>query len=66
MRYCLNGKAVLIKSPSDALGLGIALVPEDRATQGLLFPKSVADNITLSVLSKLLSFGFINRVAERR
>jgi ribose transport system ATP-binding protein len=61
----LDVQAVRIKSPSDALGLGIALVPEDRATQGLLFPKSVADNITLSVLSKLLNFGFINRVAER-
>ncbi len=64
-RITLEGKAVHISSPSEALKAGIALVPEYRATQGLLFPKSVADNVTLSVLPKLLSLGFINRVAER-
>lgn len=64
-RITLEGKSAQIRSPNDALDIGIALVPEDRATHGLLFPKSVADNVTLSVLPKLLGKGFINRAAER-
>jgi len=61
----LCGEHVNISSPSDALNKGISLVPEDRATQGLLLPKSVSDNISLGVLPKILRFGFINRQAER-
>jgi len=61
----LAGKLVQIKSPGKALDMGVALVPEDRATQGLLFPKSVSDNITLSVLPNLLKLGFISRASER-
>jgi ribose transport system ATP-binding protein len=62
----LNGRSIDINSPRDALEEGIALVPEDRATQGLLLPKSVSDNIALSILPKLLRFGFINRGQEKQ
>jgi ribose transport system ATP-binding protein len=61
----LEGKSVHIKSPSEALENNIALVPEDRATQGLLFPKPVSENISLSVLPKLLRFGLLDRSSER-
>ena len=39
-------------SPRDAIrhGLAIALVPEDRKTEGLMLPMSVRDNLTLAVL----------------
>jgi ribose transport system ATP-binding protein len=40
-------------------------VPEDRATQGLLLPKSVSNNAVLAILGDLTRFGFINRAAER-
>lgn len=64
----LDGKEIRIRSARDALkhNIGLALVPEDRATQGLLIPKAVSDNISLSVLSSLSSFGWINRGAEKR
>ena len=41
-------------SPADAIrrGLGIALVPEDRKTEGLMLPMSVRDNLTLAVLRR--------------
>lgn len=62
----LEGKPVFIRSPRDALerNFGLALVPEDRATQGLLLPKSVSNNISLSVLHSLERFGFIQRARE--
>lgn len=63
----LDGKRVSIRSPRDALrqGIGIALVPEDRATQGLLLPKSVSDNISLSILSILSRWGLIQKKLEQ-
>ena len=46
--------------------MGIALVPEDRRTQGLVIQKSVKDNITISVLDKLKNrFGLIRRKKEK-
>jgi len=56
----INEQAVNIRRPSDAIAAGVALVPEARATQGVIPDHSVADNITLAVLDKLSSAGFVN------
>jgi ribose transport system ATP-binding protein len=45
---------------------GLALVPEDRKTEGLLLGMSLRDNMTLSVLRRLTGAGVIRRGAERR
>lgn len=47
----LGGKPVAIRSPQDALRLGIALVPEDRQTQGAFLPLSLWENATLATLA---------------
>ena len=46
----VNGAMVAIGQPADAIhaALGIALVPEDRKTEGLLLPMSVRENLTLA------------------
>jgi ribose transport system ATP-binding protein len=62
----LDGQPLVVANPSQALQRGIALVPEDRATQGLLMPKSVAVNVSLAVLARLSRLGIIDRGAERR
>ncbi len=62
----INGKLVSIRSPAEARTLGIAYVPEDRGTQGLVRPMSVLHNFSLASLTKLTRFGFIDRAAERR
>ncbi len=49
----VGGKRVEINSPFDAIGYGIALVPEDRKLSGLNLEASVVFNITLPTLSKL-------------
>jgi ribose transport system ATP-binding protein len=64
----VDGKPVMIRSPRDALerSIGLALVPEDRATQGLLLPKSLVHNVSLSVLPSVLRFGLIQREREKQ
>ena len=61
----VKGKEVKIKSPLDAIKLGIALLPEDRKTQGVFLQKSVDHNISLLVLKELTKRGFISDSAEQ-
>ncbi|MFO1350647.1 MAG: sugar ABC transporter ATP-binding protein [Gammaproteobacteria bacterium] len=61
----VGGKPVRIRSPEQAQGLGIAYIPEDRASQGLIRPMSVRENVSLVVLKRLARRGFIDRRAER-
>lgn len=67
-RIAVDGKPARIASPHDAIHarLGIALVPEDRKSEGLLLPLPVRDNLTLPILSRLSRFGVIRGGAERR
>jgi simple sugar transport system ATP-binding protein len=52
----LNGSPVHIRSPQDAVRLGIGYLPEDRLSQGLFTVQSIGDNIVITVLRKLLGF----------
>jgi ribose transport system ATP-binding protein len=45
-------------SPVDSVRRGMALIPENRKTQGLALARSVSDNIVLSGLRKLFPRGF--------
>jgi len=60
----IDGKPVEIKNPIDAINLGLAMVPEDRKLQGLLLGFSVEQNISLAVLKRLKTYGFINTSEE--
>lgn len=46
----LEGKKVDIRTPKDAVKLGIGLVPEDRKLQGLILNMAVYENISLASL----------------
>ncbi len=48
----IDGKAVTIRSPADAIAAGIAYVPEDRQTQGAVLPFSIKQNVTLASLRR--------------
>jgi ribose transport system ATP-binding protein len=54
----VNGQRVRLHSPakSKMQKIGIALVPEDRKTEGLMLPMSITDNLVIASLSRL-SFG---------
>ncbi len=49
----VNGKRARLASPSHALASGIALVPEDRASEGLCLSLSIKDNIALGNLRSI-------------
>lgn len=57
----LNGKYTKINSPADAMINGIVYVPENRKEEGLLLEGTVSDNIVLSALSKVSSYGIVNK-----
>ena len=44
----VHGKRALIKSPKDAVRLGLAYLSEDRKHFGLVTPMSVRDNVTMA------------------
>lgn len=59
------GKKLNITSPSAAIAAGMALVPEDRKTEGLLLEHSVRSNMSLTVLRTLEKLGlYIDTKAE--
>ena len=55
-----EGKPVHIRSPRDAIRLGIGLVPEDRKAQGLFLKQSVRYNIGTALLERLSRLSFLN------
>jgi ribose transport system ATP-binding protein len=61
----VDGKPVKLGSPSAAMRAGLALIPEDRKTQGLVLPLSVRENVTLPMLPKLSRLGVVSTRAER-
>jgi len=61
----IDGKPATIREPSDAIALGLAFVPEDRAVAGIFRSLSVEANITAAVPGKIAPRGFIRRAVEK-
>ena len=57
----IRGEVVSIRKPADAIQAGVALVPEARATQGIIPAHSVASNIVLAVLNRISAKGVVDR-----
>jgi len=60
----LDGEAVRIRSPADAIARGISLVPEDRKGQGLVLGMNCRDNMTLPQVDDLTAGPFMAEGAE--
>ncbi|MBC8230561.1 sugar ABC transporter ATP-binding protein, partial [bacterium] len=60
----LDGNKVDIKSPIDAIKMGISLLTEDRKAYGLILNMTVRENITLASLKNLSKFSVIKRRQE--
>jgi ABC-type sugar transport system ATPase subunit len=56
----IKNKEVTINNPREAIGNGLAMVPEDRLQTGLLLPLPVKHNMTLPSLSKITKYTWIN------
>jgi ABC-type sugar transport system ATPase subunit len=61
----VNGQLVRIRSPRQAIALGIGLVPEDRKLQALVLKLAIRENLGLSILRRLSRFGVMRLSAER-
>ncbi len=63
----IDGRPVDITGPDVAKRstIGMALIPEDRKTEGLMLPMSVRDNLSFAALDTLSHWGVVDRAAER-
>jgi ribose transport system ATP-binding protein len=59
-RLSVANREVRPGSPAAAKSVGIALVPEDRKTEGLMLPMSIADNLAIASLDALSTGPFID------
>jgi ribose transport system ATP-binding protein len=64
----VDGKAARCGSPAAAKGARnrMALIPEDRKTEGLMLPMSIADNLAVASLASLRTGPFVDRAKERK
>jgi len=62
----VDGRRIGIGSPAAATrpAVGMALIPEDRKTEGLMLPMSVGDNISITALGAMTRGIVIDRAAE--
>lgn len=60
----IDGKEVKISSPMTARRYGIALLPEDRFTQGLFMDKKIKENVTSAIVDKILNNKILNKKKE--
>lgn len=61
----VDGRAVAVQSPQDAIKAGICLLTEDRKTQGLVLCRSVQENFGLPNLPQFSSAGVLKQAKER-
>ncbi|KRA42194.1 sugar ABC transporter ATP-binding protein [Devosia sp. Root635] len=62
----IDGEKRIINGPraAKAEGIGMALIPEDRKTEGLMLPMSVRDNLSFAAMSRVSRGGIVDRRAE--
>jgi len=62
----IDGRRVTISGPAVAKSRGIdmALIPEDRKTEGLMLPMSIGENLSMAALGGLTSGPLIDRQQE--
>jgi len=61
----IAGREVSIRQPTDAIELGLAFVPEDRAANGIFATLPIEHNLTAAIPHKIARGGVIRRALER-
>jgi rhamnose transport system ATP-binding protein len=61
----LRGREVAIRSPREAVELGLAYVPEDRRRHGVVLEMPVEQNMTMAIHRRLFRGGWLRFAAER-
>lgn len=63
-RIFVDEREVTVRSPRDAIAVGIGFVTEDRKREGLVLGRSVRDNVALPILSRLARWGIVRSRKE--
>jgi ABC-type sugar transport system ATPase subunit len=61
----ISGQEVRIRSPRQAMALGIGFLPEDRKRQGLVLSMGGRANLSLPILDRLSMLGFVKTGQEK-
>lgn len=64
-RIRVDGRDARISKPTDAIELGLAFVPEDRARDGIFATLAVEHNLTAAIPRRIAPRGIIRRGLER-
>lgn len=56
----VRGREENIRSPRDAIALGIALIPANRREEGLMMDWSLRDNVSLVILDRVVRAGLLD------
>ena len=64
MRYLSKVSQLDIRKTRDSKSNGIALITEDRKSEGLLFDLPIRPNLTLNVLQEISKYSFIQQQKE--
>ena len=62
----IDGKALQIRAPKDAIDAGISFATEDRKGTGLVLGRSIGDNISLPIYDHYSSFGFMRDGEQKK
>jgi ABC-type sugar transport system ATPase subunit len=62
----VRGRALRRNSLRSAIRHGVALIPEERQTQGLVLDLPIGTNITLAILRRIARISVLRRAAEHR
>ncbi|MEW4414752.1 sugar ABC transporter ATP-binding protein [Clostridium sp. AN503] len=65
-KILFKGREIRPKSPREAIGLGITLVPEDRKQQGALLEMDIKTNINMPIFKRISKGTVVNRREEER
>ena len=60
----ISGREVIKPNPQKCVKLGVAFLPEDRKSEGLVLNMPIKQNIVASSLARLFRRGFINKELE--
>ncbi len=60
-----KGSEVQINSPYSAISMGIAMIPEDRKSHGVILGLSIKWNLTIAIIRRLSKFFVINLKKEK-
>ena len=63
-KVTLYGEEIVMRTPAEAFAKGVALLPEDRKTEGVLLRMPIKYNITLSSIKEFCKMGVLNLKKE--